>query len=60
MVTTKMEAFRNRGGGDHAASHDMEDRRFTESISGHLPPDAASQARVRVVRSRLEQIADID
>jgi len=55
-----MEAFRNRGGGDHAASHDMEDRRFTESISGHLPPDAASQARVRVVRSRLEQIADID
>lgn len=96
FLATKMEAFRNRGGDDHAASHDvedivalldgraeivaevraanhelrsyltngfralMEDRRFTESISGHLPPDAASQARVQIVRSRLEQIADPD
>jgi hypothetical protein len=32
-------------------------REFNDALPGHVPPDAASQERVRTIISRLEQIA---
>jgi predicted nucleotidyltransferase len=34
-----------------------EDRRFIDAVSGHIPPDETSQARVVVVLERIEQLA---
>ena len=34
-------------------------REFTDALPGHLPPDAASQERVAIVISRLEEIASV-
>ena len=33
--------------------------RFREALSGHLPPDEASQSRVPTILSRIEQIAEL-
>lgn len=93
FLATKLEAFFNRGQGDYAGSHDMEDiitlidgrpelieevalapedlriylveefgrlvrnGAFLDSLAGHLPPDAANQARVPIVRSRITKLA---
>ena len=93
FVATKLTAFADRGHGDFAASHDIEDllavvdgRRtlcaelaserkdlrqyvsesiadllqrpsFVDTLPGHLPPDAASQARLPLLMERLKQIA---
>jgi hypothetical protein len=35
------------------------DRAFVEAIAGHLPPDAASQARGEIVRDRMRRIASL-
>lgn len=95
FLATKVEAFVSRGGGDFAASQDIEDivavvdghpelvdetrgspleiRRFLagtaerwlsdsgflEALPGHLPGDAASQARVPIVLGRLREIVDL-
>jgi predicted nucleotidyltransferase len=92
FLATKLEAYFNRGKGDYAASHDMEDiitiidgrpelieevalapedlrvylveafskferdKAFLDSLAGHLPPDAANQARVPIVRSRITKL----
>lgn len=37
----------------------LESRGFVEAVPGHLPPDAASQARVSRVMKVLQEIADI-
>lgn len=38
----------------------LSDSRFREAVSGHLPPDGASQARVPLVFDRLETLAGRD
>ena len=37
----------------------LESPRFHEAISGHLPPDRASQSRVPTILSRMKQIAEL-
>ncbi len=37
----------------------LESRQFREALSGHLPPDGASQARVPTILSRIKLIADL-
>ena len=37
----------------------LEDARFREALSGHLPPDGASQSRVPTILLRMEQIAEL-
>lgn len=37
----------------------LKERRFRDSISGHLPPDAASQARLPALVTLVERIADL-
>lgn len=37
----------------------LKDERFIESLPGHLPPDQASQARVAMLRARIEGICRI-
>jgi len=32
------------------------DKAFLDSLAGHLPPDAANQARVPIVRSRITNL----
>ena len=34
----------------------MRDQRFIDALPGHLPPDAASQARIPILRGRLEAL----
>ena len=36
-----------------------ESHQFLEALSGHLPPDGASQARVPIILSRIKQIAEL-
>ena len=38
----------------------LEDNRFVDSISGHMPPDKASQSRVTVVITVLRKISSIE
>jgi hypothetical protein len=38
----------------------LSDRYFSESLSGHLPGDAASQARISFVVNRIESLANIN
>lgn len=35
----------------------LDDSRFVDAVSGHLPPDETSQARVPIVLARIKQIA---
>lgn len=37
----------------------LESHRFREALSGHLPPDGASQSRAPTILSRLKQIAEL-
>ncbi len=37
----------------------LESHRFREALSGHLPPDGASQSRVTTILSRIKQIAEL-
>lgn len=37
----------------------LESPRFHEALSGHLPPDGASQSRVPTILSRMKQIAEL-
>jgi len=37
----------------------LADGRFLDSLPGHLPPDPASQQRLRTLRARLEAIASL-
>lgn len=37
----------------------LESHQFREALSGHLPPDGASQARVPTILSRIKQISDL-
>lgn len=37
----------------------LESHRFREALSGHLPPDGASQARLPTILSRIKQIAEL-
>ena len=95
FLSTKFEAFENRGGNDYVMSRDMEDivtvldgrpeivsevqesgrelkdyltercsmllneRDFLDALPGHLPPDAASQARFGLIVDRLKTIAGL-
>jgi hypothetical protein len=62
FLATKIEAFYGRGKKDFLASHDMEDiinKLFIESLSGHLLPDKASQARLPFLLERIRKIADV-
>ena len=37
----------------------LESRRFREALSGHLPPDGASQSRDPTILSRIKQVAEL-
>lgn len=37
----------------------LENPRFLEALSGHLPPDGASQSRVPIILSRMKEIAEM-
>jgi predicted nucleotidyltransferase len=93
FIATKLEAFRDRGGGDFLVSHDLEDivtvvdgrpslidefhaaptdlraylgrqfreltasTEFLDALAGHLPGDAASQARLPELIRRFRTLA---
>jgi hypothetical protein len=95
FLATKLEAFKARGEGDFAASHDLEDivtvvdgrpslvseveattakvrsyigkeirvlledAKFRDALSGHVPGDEASQSRVPLIRERLQALANM-